>query len=85
MNLVFDVLTAPVLGPIKGIQWLAKEIAQEAERQYLDEGRVRAQLLELQARYDLGEVSEEEYDQQETALLEWLNTIREMKAERGQQ
>ncbi len=80
MGLLFDLLTSPVLGPARGIHWIASSAAAEAERQYLDEGRVRAQLLELQTRYDLGEVSEEEYETQEGALLEWLSIIREAKA-----
>ena len=67
------------------VHWLAKKATEEAERELLDENRVRAQLLELQTRYDLGEVSEEEYDEQEEVIVEWLNAIREAKAERGRQ
>ena len=67
------------------VHWVARKAAEEAERELLDEDRVRAQLLELQTRYDLGEVSEDEYAYQETILLERLNAIREAKAERGQQ
>ena len=67
------------------VHWLAKKVTEEAERELLDEDRVRAQLLELQIRYDLGEVSEEKYDEQESILVERLNAIREAKAERGRQ
>ena len=67
------------------VHWLAKKVTEEAERELLDEDRVRAQLLELQTRYDLGEVSEEEYEKQENTLVERLNAIREAKAERGRQ
>ncbi len=67
------------------VHWLAKKVTEEAERELLDEDRVRAQLLELQIRYDLGEVTEEEYDEQESVLVERLNAIREAKAERGRQ
>ena len=84
MNLV-DLLTSPVLGAPRMVCWLANKLIQEAEHQLLDEGRVRAELMELQTRYDLGEVNEEEYDQQEIVLMEQLNAIREAKAERDQQ
>ena len=67
------------------VHWLAKKVTAEAERELLDENRVRAQLLELQVRYDLGEVSEENYAEQEKILVERLNAIREAKAERGRQ
>jgi hypothetical protein len=67
------------------VHWLAKKVTEEAERELLDENRVRAQLLELQTCYDLGEVSEEKYAEQESILVERLNAIREAKAERGRQ
>jgi hypothetical protein len=82
---LLDLLTSPVLGAPRMVYWLANEASQEAERELLDEGRVRAELLELQTRYDLGEVNEEEFAEQETALLERLNGIREAKAKRYQQ
>lgn len=84
MGFVFDVLTSPILGPIRGINWLAKTVHEQAEHEYFDEDRVRAQMLELQARYDLDEVSEEDYDKQETILLERLNAIREAKTQSRQ-
>ena len=82
MGLILGLLTAPVLGPVRGISWLAQKVAEEMERPYLDEGRVRAELLKLETSYDLGEMTAEEYFQQEMALLERLNIIREAKAER---
>ena len=85
MGLFLDLLTLPVLGAPRIVHWLAKKVTEEAERELLDEERVRAQLLELQIRYDLGEVSEEKYDEQESVLMERLNAIREAKAERGRQ
>jgi len=80
-----DLLTAPVLGAPRMVCWLASKLIEEAERELLDEGRVRAELLELQTHFDLDEINEEEYDQQETVLMEQLNAIREAKAERDQQ
>jgi len=84
MGFVFDLLTSPVLGPIRGVHWLAEKVTEEAERQYLDQDRVQAELLELQMRLDIGEIAEEEYAGQEGILVERLNAIREAKAERGQ-
>ena len=72
-------LTLPILGPIRGVAWVAGKVAQEEERERFDEGRVRADLLEWEVRYALGEVSEAEYTREEAALLERLNAIREAK------
>jgi len=85
MGFVFDLLTSPVLGPIRGVHWLATKVAEAAEGELLDEERVRNELLELQMRLDMGEITEEEYDEQEKVLVEQLNAIREAKAERRQQ
>ncbi len=85
MGLFLDLLTLPVLGAPRMVHWMAKKVTEEAERELLDEDRVRAQLLELQTHYDLGEITEEEYDEQESVLVERLNAIREAKAERGRQ
>ena len=82
MSLILDLLTAPVLGPIRGVHWLAKKVAEAAEGELLDEDRVRNELLELQMRLDIGDITEEEYDEQEKVLVEQLNAIREAKAER---
>ena len=85
MSLILDLLTAPVFGPIMGVKWLGEKMVEAAEGELLDEGRVRGQLLELQMRLEMGEITEEEYDKQETVLVERLNAIREAKAERGRQ
>ena len=85
MGFVFDLLTYPVLGPIRGVNWLAKKVAEAAEGELLDEDRVRGELLELQMRLEMDEITEEEYERQERRLMGQLNAIREAKAERRQQ
>jgi len=82
-RILFDLLTAPVLGPIRAVHWLAEKIDEAAEDELLDEDKVRGELLELQMRLEMGEITEEEYEEQEKALVERLNAIREAKAERG--
>jgi len=82
-RILFDLLTAPVLGPIRAVHWLAEKIDEAAEDELLDEDKVRGELLELQMRLEMSEITEEEYEEQEKALVERLNAIREAKAERG--
>ncbi len=85
MGFLFELLTLPALGGPRLVQWLATILDPEAEQEFLDEGGVRGQLLELQARYEAGELGEDEYEEEESALLERLNAIRELKAQRGGQ
>ncbi|MBI4298867.1 MAG: gas vesicle protein GvpG [Chloroflexi bacterium] len=76
-----NILTLPILGGPRLVSWLADKTTGEARDQFLDERRVRGELLKLQQLYDAGEMEEEEYDRHEKALLEELNVIRELKAQ----
>ena len=84
MGFVFDLLASPVLGPIRGVHWLATKAIETAENELLDESKVRGELLELQMSLDMSDITEEEYDEQEGVLVERLNAIREAKAKRQQ-
>jgi len=74
-----DVLTVPVLGPIQMVRWLGQKLIETAESEMYDEDRVQGELVELQARYDMDEITEDEYSGSEDVLLERLNAIREAK------
>lgn len=74
---VFDLLTFPVLGPLRGVVWLAETIQDVAETEWYDTDRIRAQLIELELAYDLGEIDAEEYLTQEDALLQRLSEAQE--------
>ena len=80
MGFLIDLLTLPVMGPIKGVVWIAEKVAEQAEKELYDEDALRGRLMELELRYDLGEISEEEYLAAEEALLERLRVIRERQA-----
>ena len=81
-NILLDVLTLPILGAPRVIHWVAGKIAEEVERQELDEGKLQGQLLDLQMRYELGDLDDERYTVEEKALLDRLSLIRKVK-ERG--
>jgi hypothetical protein len=80
MGFLTDLLTFPVTGPIKGVIWVAEKVAEQAEKELYNEEAVRGQLMELELRYDLGEISEEEYLEAEEVLLDRLRVIRERQA-----
>jgi Gas vesicle protein G len=68
----FRLLTAPVTAPVAGIRWVLETLLREAERQLYDVGTIRRELDAVQARYELGEIDEAEFERQEEALLERL-------------
>ena len=83
MGLFLNVLTLPMLGAPRLVQFLAEKIVEAAEQEFLNEDRVLEQLLELQERYEAGELTDERLAREEEALLDMLKTIREMKEQRS--
>ena len=71
----------PFLIPVKGMVWIGSKLKKTAEEEETDEGRIQEQLLNLQMRFEMDEISEEEYDRKETQLMEKLEAIRKYKEE----
>lgn len=78
MALIIDDI---LFSPLKLTVWLAKKLRESAYEEVTDESRVHEELLHLQMRYEMEEISEEEFEEQETRLMERLEAIREMKEE----
>jgi hypothetical protein len=81
VGLISGLLTLP-LAPVRGTVWLAERIQEQAEAELYDEDVIRAQLMEIDARREAGEIDEEEATQAEDQLLERLIAAREMGADR---
>ena len=79
MFIIDDIL----LAPIKGIVWIGKKIEEVAKRETSDKSKIQEQLLELQMRLELEEITESEYEKEETRLLKELNRIQ--KEEEGEE
>jgi chorismate mutase len=75
MGLLTGLLGLP-LAPVRGVVWLAEQIRQQAEDQYYDPGRIRAQLERIDEARRNGELSEEECAELENELLQRLMTRR---------
>ena len=80
MGLLSGLLLLPITGPIHGLQFVLEQIKAQVDAELLDEGRVTAELMAIGLQHELGEISDEEYAEWETALLEQLNAIRAYKA-----
>ena len=62
-------LTFPISGPIGGIIWMAEQIQERASGELDDTQNLQKQLLALQLAFDLGDISEEDFEEQEEELL----------------
>lgn len=75
--IIDDILLFPLKIPI----WIGKKLREMAYEEITDESKVHEELLHLQMRYEMGEVSEEIYEKEEVRLMERLEAIRKMKEE----
>lgn len=71
MGLFTGLITLP-LAPLRGVVWLGNTLAQEAHRQWTDPAVVRAELDAVHQRWLAGEISDDERDELEDALLQRL-------------
>ena len=71
MGLLTGLLGLP-LAPVRGVVWLAEQIRQQAEDQYYDPARIRAQLERIDEARRSGELPEEECAELENELLQRL-------------
>jgi hypothetical protein len=81
VGLITGLLTLP-LAPVRGTVWLAERIQEQAEAELYDEDAIRAQLMEIDAARQAGEMGEEEAAEAEDVLLERLIAARALGADR---
>jgi Gas vesicle protein G len=75
MGLITGLLTLP-LAPIRGTVWIAERIYEQAEAEFNDERTIQAQLMEIQAAREAGEIDEATAAEAEDILLERLIAAR---------
>lgn len=81
MGIIGGLLLLPVTGPVRAFRFFLERLHDEAEAVLRDEGRAFAELIDLSMRHNAGQLSDTEYAEQEAALLERLNSIREYRDE----
>lgn len=78
MLLIDDLL----LLPFKGLMGIFEKIHEMADRELSDEDYIRERLMELQLRFELDEIGEEEYLKKEEELMALLDSIKNAEEER---
>jgi len=71
MGLITGLLTLP-LAPVKGVAWIAEQVRQEAERQWMDPAALQEALDDVQTRREAGLIDDAEADRLEEDLIERL-------------
>jgi len=72
----------PFLIPVKGVVWIGNKLKETADAEITDKSKVQEELLDLQMRFEMGEVGEEEYKKKEEKILERLEAIRKYEEEK---
>ena len=70
-----------LLSPINGFKFIMKQIQQLADKELNDESLIKEQLLELQMRLELEEISEDDYAEAERELFARLRVIKARQLE----
>jgi hypothetical protein len=79
MLFLFRLLTFPITGPVRGFQFILEQIRDQALAEMLSEEEIEALMIESSLRHQSGEISDEEYEEIETRLLEELRTLRQLQ------
>ena len=83
MGLLTHVLFWPVTGPVAGIKWTLTKVQRVVEEELVDDTSVKQELMELNMRLELGDITDEEYAAREAELMRRLREIREWREHFG--
>lgn len=79
--MLLKLLTLPITGPLDGIFWIGEQILERANAELDDKENLQKQLLALQLAFDIGDISEEDFETQEEELLLKIQAMEEEEEE----
>ena len=83
MGLLTHLIFWPVTGPVAGIKWTLTKVQRVVEDELVDDTAVKQDLMELNMRLELGDITDDEYAVEEAALMRRLREIREWREHFG--
>ena len=83
MGILSKVLLFPVSGPVAGIRWSLGQVQKVVEEELTDDEPVKRDLMELQMRLELGDITDAEYVEQEAVLMQRLREVRAWRERLG--
>jgi hypothetical protein len=82
MGLITGLLTLP-LAPVRGVAWVAEQVADQAAHEMYDEGKIMRELAAVELAHEAGEIDDDTLAENVDLLLERLEEgrrIREWRA-----
>lgn len=75
--MVLRLLLSPITAPLDGIIWVGEQLLERAEAELDDKENLSKRLLALQLAFDMGDISEEDFEIQEEELLLQIQALEE--------
>lgn len=83
MGLITNLLFFPVTGPVAGIRWSLRKVAQVVDEELTDDSAIKQELMELQMQLELGDIDDDEYVRREAELMTRLREVRAWRERLG--
>ncbi|HEU4787067.1 MAG TPA: gas vesicle protein GvpG [Gemmatimonadaceae bacterium] len=83
MGLLTKLLFFPVAGPVAGIKWTLGKVQNVVEEELTDDAPIKQDLMELQMRLELGDITDAVYLEREAELMARLRDVRAWRERLG--
>ena len=83
MGLLSNILLFPISGPVAGIKWSLRKVAQVVDEELTDDSTIKNELMELQMQLELGDITDDEYVQREADIMARLREVRAWRERLG--
>ena len=83
MGLLSNLLFFPITGPVAGIKWSLRKVAQVVDEELTDDSSIKQELMELQMQLELGDIDDAQYVEREAQLMARLREVRAWRERLG--
>ena len=83
MGLISNILLFPISGPVAGIKWSLRKVAQVVDEELSDDTPIKQELMELQMQLELGDIDDAEYVRRAALLMQRLRDVRAWRERLG--
>lgn len=84
MGLLSTLAGGLLTGPLHGLEWVARQVAEIADSEMNDPKRIEAELRALAAALEAGEITEAAFEAREAELLAELEALQDAAGNAGQ-
>jgi len=77
--LLDDILLLPITLPVSGFNWVLRQIQTMVDEELLNDQVWKERLIELQMMLEVGDITEEQYKQEEAQVFQALRDVRARK------